>query len=72
MLLVFFNGIVIGLLILTVIQSYEIKNIKSEINKIKLVQVVTTLKENNIDFKNFKETVDKVLEEGKNESESKV
>ena len=73
MLLVLFNAVVLGLLVVTIIQGYEIKNLKSEINKIKLIQVVTTIKESRIDFTNLKETIEKKLKEGKeDERESKV
>ena len=73
MLLLLFNVIVMGLLVVTIIQGYEIKNLKSEINKIKLIQVVTTLKESGIDFTNLKETVEnKLKESGKNNDKDRV
>lgn len=73
MLLVLLNAVVMGLLVVTIIQGYEIKNLKSEINQIKLVQVVTTIKKSGIDFTNLKETIEKKLkEEVDNERESKV
>lgn len=73
MLLVLFNVVVMGLLVVTIFQGYEIKNLKSEISKIKLVQIVTTIKESGIDFTNLKETIEKKLKEGKeDERESKV
>lgn len=67
MLLVLFNAIFIGLLVVVIIQGYEIKNLRSEINKIKFVQVVTTLKGSNVDFKTLKETAEKLNESVKSD-----
>ena len=64
MLLVLFYAIVIGLLVVTIIQGYEIKKLKSEITKIKLVQVFTTIEGSGIDFTDLKETIEKKLKEG--------
>lgn len=68
MLLVLFNAMVMELLVVVIIQAYEIKNLRSEINKIKLVQVVTTLKGNNVDFKILKETAEKLNESVKSDN----
>lgn len=68
MLLVLFNAMIMGLLVVVIIQAYEIKNLRSEINKIKLVQVVTTLKGNNVDFKILKETAEKLNESVKSDN----
>ena len=72
MLLVLFNAIVMGLLVVVIIQGYEIKNLRSEINKIKLVQVVTALKGSNVDFKTLKETAEKLKESVKSDDKDRV
>ena len=52
MLLVFFNAVVMGLLVVTIIQGYEIKNLKSKIEKKYKIQF--NFDDNFLTFPNFK------------------
>ena len=73
MLLVLFNAIVLGLLVVTIIQGYEIRTIKKDILHIKFVQVAAVLNDGKHPLKKLMNDIEAKLKEGKeDERESKV
>ena len=73
MLLVLFNAVVISLVIVTIIQGYEIRMMKKDISHIKFVQVAAVLNEGKHPLKKLVNDIEAKLKEGKeDERESKV